>query len=56
MRNWPQSGIFRASEYVLGLTQSFSDEDRASLRNAGINAGSLRSTARCIRLGRSVRP
>ena len=41
VRNWPQSGIFRASEYVLGLTQSFSDEDRASLRNAGINAGSL---------------
>ena len=41
MRNWPEAGLFNPSSYAIGLTQQFSDEDRATLRAANISTSSI---------------
>lgn len=38
VENWPDEGLVIESRYAIGLTQTFNDEDRLQLRNAGVNA------------------
>lgn len=38
VNNWPDEGLVLESRYAIGLSQTFDDEDRLQLRNAGINA------------------
>lgn len=37
VRNWPDAGIFTASNMALGLSHHYSDEDELKLRNAGVS-------------------
>lgn len=36
-RNWPDAGLVHEANYVVGLSQEYSDEDRLELRRAGMN-------------------
>lgn len=36
VRNWPDAGLLHSLNFVTGLTQEYSDEDRLKLRNSGI--------------------
>lgn len=38
-RNWSDAGLVHEANYVVGLSQEYSDEDRLELRKAGVNAG-----------------
>jgi hypothetical protein len=41
VRNWPDSGIFSATHYVVGLTQQWNDEERGALRRAHISTSTV---------------
>jgi hypothetical protein len=38
IRNWPNAGLAHCAEWVIGLSQHPSDEERLRLRTAGVNA------------------
>ena len=38
VRNWPDRGLVLKSNFVVGLSQEYSDEDRLELRKAGMNS------------------
>lgn len=38
VRNWPDRGLVLKSDFVVGLSQEYSDEDRLELRKAGMNS------------------
>jgi hypothetical protein len=37
-RNWPDAGLVHEANYVVGLSQEYSDEDRLELRKASMNS------------------
>lgn len=41
VRNWPDAGILRRSNWAVSLTQRWSDEERRELRLAGIAGGGV---------------
>jgi hypothetical protein len=41
VRNWPDAEIFKRSNYAIGLTREFTDDERATLRNANISTSSI---------------
>ncbi len=38
VRNWPDRGLVLTSNFAIGLSQEYSDEDRLQLRQAGMNS------------------
>jgi len=41
VRNWPNAGLFRKSNYAQGLSTRFTDDDRRALRRVNVNEGLL---------------
>lgn len=37
VRNWPEAGLVHGSQFVIGLSQEYADDDRLKLRNLGVN-------------------
>ncbi len=54
-RNWPEAGIIHELKYVVGFTQTYSDEDRLALQQAGISTGQIEVDGKVFStLGQSV--
>jgi hypothetical protein len=39
VQNWPEAGLVHEPQFVIGLSQEYSDDDRLELRNFGVNTG-----------------